>query len=231
MYSNLYIYGCSHSFGTSFLKNNIPFGKIIAQKLNIENIFNYSSPSIGNQYNRKLLVNSFINEEIKKNSLIIFQNTGYNRKSYELIDSKDVSKFESNVRKLTGNWGDLNKILHILPGMFNRNDSYFDKQLTEFSDTYDLRLSGEHYIMFDDIFSTYSILKLISNEIKNVKFIMISWPEIKEPFEKYLHKELSNIFDWSLQNKLTENDVYNNGDLHLSQEGHEKLAEKILKFL
>lgn len=226
MYSNIYIFGCSHSAGTSHKGGNIGFPRIIANELNISEIFDYSRNSSGNEFLRKSLITAFLNEEIRKNSLILFQLTDYHRKSFQLLDKLSNGEF-----CLEGNWGKVDNIIHILPGMFNREDDDRDDEFTQFSDTYGARLSGEHYIMFDDIFSTYSILKLISSTIKNVHFQMIAWPEIKTPFEKYLPKELSNIMDWSLKNKLTENDIHSNGDFHLSQEGHEKLAEKILKFL
>jgi len=226
MYSNIFIFGCSHSAGTSYKGINIPFSRIIANKLNISEIFDYSQNSAGNEFLRKSLITAFLNEEIRKNSLILFQLTDYHRKSFELIDKRSNGEFS-----LEGNWGKVDNIIHILPGMFNRDDDDRDDEFTQFSDTYGARLSGEHYIMFDDIFSTYSILKLISSTIKNVDFQMIAWPEIKSPFDKYIPNELSNIMNWSLENKLTENDIHDNGDFHLSQEGHEKLAEKIFNFL
>lgn len=226
MHSNIYIFGCSHSAGTSHKGTNLPFPRIIANELNISEIFDYSQNSAGNEFLRKSLITAFLNEEIRKNSLILFQLTDYHRKSFELLDKRSDDEF-----KLEGNWGKIDNIIHILPGMFNRDDDNNDDAFTQFSDTYGARLSGEHYIMFDDIFSTYSILKLISSTIKNVDFQMIAWGDVKPPFDRYIPNELSNIMDWSLKNKLTENDIHNNGDLHLSQEGHEKLAEKILKFL
>ena len=226
MYSNIYIFGCSHSAGSSHKGVNISFSHILADKLNISEIFDYSRNSSGNEFLRKSLITAFLNKEIRKNSLILFQLTDYHRKSFQLLDKRSDSEFI-----LEGRWGKVDNIIHILPGMFNRDDDNRDTELTQFSDTYGARLSGEHYIMFDDIFSTYSILKLISSKIKNVHFQMLSWPETKSPFEKYIPNELSDIMNWSLENKLTENDIHDNGDYHLSQKGHEKLAQKIYTFL
>lgn len=231
MYDNLYVYGCSHSFGTALNGNNLPYGVHLANKLHIHNIFNKSSASTGNEFNRKLLSSHYFNNEFKENSLIIFQLTGYHRKSFQLINSEDMIKFKQDLKKLQGDWGYVGGILHTLSGMFNRNDSENDKPITDFIDLYETRLSGEMYIMFDDIFSTYSVLKLISHELKNVNFLMVSWPEIKSPFEQFLPIELSNILNWSISEKLTEHDIYDNKDFHLSAHGHEKLADKIFDYL
>lgn len=228
-YVNLYGYGCSHTVGTTHGAPNIPYISHISKKIGIENTFNRGENSSGNQYNRTKLINDFFNDEIKKNSLIIFQLTQYQRRSYQLIHESDIQKFYPPI--LNGNWGKIDGVVNFMTGMFDRNDSECDIEFANFVNTYYERLSGDHYLMFDDIFSTYSVLKFISSEIKNIKFLMIAWPEIKPPFEKYLPLELSNIWEWSNVNNLTENYIKNNGDYHLSQTGHEMLADKILKYL
>jgi len=229
MHQNIYSYGCSHTFGTTHDGKVVPYVSYLANLLDIPNIFNHGQNSAGNEYNRKKLINHYLNDEIKKNSLIVFQLTQYHRKSYQLIYNNDTQL--SNTTKLDGRVGFVDGILHILQGMFNRNDSDYDEDLIKFSNIYHERLSGEKYIMYDDIFSTYSVLNLISSKIKNVNFLLISWPEISSDFNKYLPNDLSNIWEWSLKNKLTEHDSKNNGDYHLSSDGHKKLAEKIYTFL
>lgn len=229
MYQNIYAYGCSHTHGTTHDGRVVPYVSHLANLMNIPNVFNEGQNSTGNEYQRKKVTNDYFNDKIRKNSLIIFQLTQYHRKSYELVHKND--RQVKNTTKLDGDVGDVDNIIHILQGMFNRNDSDHDDELTSFSDIYHERLSGEKYIMYDDIFSTYCILKHISSEIKNVNFLIIAWPEIEPVFEKYLPKELSNIWEWSLKNKITEHHTKGNNDYHLTEAGHRLLAEKIYSFL
>jgi len=229
VYTNIYGYGCSHTVGTTNSISNIPYLSHLATKLKIENIFNRGKNSTGNKFNRAKLITDYLNGNIKKNSFIIFQLSFYQRNSFELVHQSDIDKFIHE--SLDGYWGTTRGIVHTLTGMFNKGDEFSDNSLHNFVNTYYERLSGDAYIMYDDIFSTYSILKLISSEIENVNFLMISWPEIKVPFDRCLPLEFSNISNWSHENKLTENDEKNNKDYHLSQIGHEILADKIFKYL
>lgn len=228
MYNNLYGYGCSHMVGTTHSGISDSFLTYTANSLNITNIFNRGENSSGNTFNRVNLLNDYLNNNIKKNSLIIFQLTQYHRKTYQFVHKSDIENF-SDLSLIT-RWGTVDGIVHMLSGKFN-NDGSFDSSLDNYVDTYYKRLSGEEFIMFDDILTIYSVLNLISSQIKNVKFLIISWPEIKSPFEKYIPLELSNIWEWSLKNELTEHHLKNNGDYHLSELGHKLLSEKILKFL
>lgn len=229
MLKNIYIYGCSHSWGTTHDGRLKPYGNKLANLLNIPNIKNYGQPSSGNEFIRKKIINHFFNDEISKNSLIVVQLTQFHRKSYQLIHDFDKEKFDT--LSLESRVGRVDDILHIMGGMFNRDDSHGDKQLLNYSDTYHERLSGEDYLMYDDIFSTYCILNFISSQIKNVKFLILSWPELKEPFYRFVPKELSNIWNWSLENELTEHHIKDNKDYHLSQNGHDELGKKIFNFL
>ena len=229
MYENLYGYGCSHTFGTTHSVPNIPYLSHLATKLKIQNIFNKAGNSTGNKFNRAKLITDYLNGNIKKNSFIVFQLSFYQRNSFQFVHQSDIDTYSQ--QSLDGYWGSVKGIMHTLQGMFNKNDKFTDTSLNKFINTYYERLSGEQYLMYDDIFSTYSILKLISSEIENVNFLMISWPEIEVPFDKFLPNELSNISNWSYDNKLTEHDEKNNEDYHLSQIGHEMLADKIFKYL
>lgn len=229
VYENIYGYGCSHTAGTTHSMPNIPYLSHLATKLKIQNIFNRGTNSTGNKFNRANLITEYLNGNIKKNSFIIFQLTFYQRSSFQFVHQSDIDKYPHP--SLDGYWGTTGGLIHTLTGMFNKDDGWYDKSLDKFVNTYYERLSGEDYLMYDDIFSTYSILKLISSEIENVNFLMIAWPEIKEPFDKFLPIELSNISNWSYENKFTENDEKNNGDYHLSEIGHERLADEIFKYL
>lgn len=129
---------------------------------------------------------------------------------------------------MEGDVGKINKIVHTLQGVFNRNDNY-DKELHDYIDIYHKRLSGDKYVMFDDVFSTHSILESLSNKFNNLNFLIISWPSVTYPFDKFV--PLFDLFEWSMNNKLTQHHLHDNRDYHLSKEGHLKLAEKIFNIL
>ena len=108
--------------------------------------------------------------------------------------------------------------------VFNRDDEDYDKELNDYVETYHKRLSGDKYIMFDDVFSTYSILESLTHKFNNLNFLIIS-SEVKYPFKSFV--PLSDLFKWSIFNELTRNDVYNDKDYHLSSKGHKELNKNI----
>ena len=147
MYKNLYSYGCSHSFGATLNGGITPFGKYLSNLIGIENFVNRAKNSTGNEFNRKLLISDILSNKIEDDTFILYQLTDYHRRSYEL--SSELEKIYGI--NMEGNVGKINKIIHTLQGVFNRNDSY-DKELHDYIETYHKRLSGDKYIMFDDIF-------------------------------------------------------------------------------
>jgi len=224
MYKNLYSYGCSHSFGATLNGGITPFGKYLSNLIGIENFVNRAKNSTGNEFNRKLLISDILSNKIEDDTFILYQLTDYHRRSYEL--SSELEKIYGI--NMEGNVGKINKIIHTLQGVFNRNDSY-DKELHDYIETYHKRLSGDKYIMFDDIFSTHSILESLSHKLNNFNFLIISWPSVTYPFDKFV--PLFDLLEWSMNNELTQHHLHDNGDYHLSEEGHLKLAKKIFHIL
>lgn len=226
MYKNLYSYGCSHSLGTTIRETLTPFGSYLSDLLEVKNFVNRAKNSSGNEFNRKTLISDILSNNIKDDSFILFQLTEYHRRSYELASDKEQI---NSARHLDGDVGNINKIVHTMTEVFNRDDKDYDKELSDYVETYHKRLSGDKYIMFDDVFSTHSILESLTHKFNNLNFLIISWPEVKYPFKSFV--PLSDLFKWSIFNELTRNDVYNDKDYHLTKEGHLKLAQKIFNFL
>lgn len=215
--NNLYVFGCSYSLHTNSLGDKIKsYPEYIKDMMGIENLFNYSINGNSNFFNLHNL-NSKI-DLIEDNSIIIFQLTHWYRISFK--STVALLNYDKNYTSPDDN------IVTFIPSR-----KFENKFLQEWNDIWSGMLSDESYLQTLTIPSVFSVLNLIKNSKKNIKFILLSWDYVDDNFTHFFNPKLINILKYSIDNKMRYGDVLKSEDNHLTENGHFELSKLLIEHM
>jgi len=232
MINNIYTYGCSFSY-PFWIDESKTYTKLLSEKYNCR-YFNKSFPALCNDeiYNR--LTQDL--QEFKKDDLIIYQFTAYNREGYYInggdkyLTTAGLSRSHKENREMLDKWAG---------GRDNFKVSDNDIEiLLDYANTWSI------YTLRNRFYRVYNLLEYLKNNV-GIKYQLLFLDNLYYRFcgnmdvIKFPLKNNPNntaIIDWTVENKVTLSDT-NTGvdpnDKHPNEFGHmgifEKIVEKIEK--
>ena len=238
---NIIVSGCSYSTNTGA----IPYSSILKKSSNIE-ISNISWPG----YSNDSIIRA-IEDEIKSgitDTLFICQLTHLHRVSYycsigerwldfqpqfinispQIKDDSVIFEVDTDNVQSGKSKGIVSKNVYDLEDI-NLNDNIY-QSLIKFYQTY-LKYLYDDTISFNTLMDKIDYL-IYKVKKSNNKILFLYWPHIIPNLNELKNRNFFNIDgEYSLLNWSTKNNLLDGRTSHLSQEGHKKLSELILKQL
>ena len=233
MIGNIHTYGCSFSY-PFWIDESKTYTKLLSEKYK-SNYFNKSFPALCNDEIFTRLTNDL--GEFKKDDLIIYQFTAYNREGYYInnddkyLTTAGLSRSHKENREMLDKWAG---------GRDNYRVTDNDIEiLLDYANTWSI------YTLRNRFYRVYNLLEYLKNSV-GIKYQFLFLDNLYYRFcdnidvIKFPLKNNQNntaIIDWTVESKVTLSDS-NTGvdpnDKHPNEHGHmgiyNKIVEKLEKF-